>query len=218
MNTIKVILTGATGFVGEGILLECLLHPAVTTVLAVSRKPYELNHPKLKQYIVPDFTDLDNALKELKGYDTCFYCVGISSSGMDERTYTKVTYDTTITFAQTLFKLNPNMVFNFISGRSTDDSEQGNVMWARVKGKTENALRKIPFKDQYNFRPGFMKPTPGQGNVKGFYKLISPIWPLIFPSTSCTMKEVGLAMINAALKGYTKHNLEVEDIKSLAQK
>lgn len=218
MNTFKVILTGATGFVGEGVLMECLLHPAVTEVLSVSRKPYELHHPKLKQCIVPDFMNLDYALDDLKGYDACFYCVGISSSGLDEKTYTKITYDTTIDFAQTLVKLNPDIVFNFVSGKSTDSSEQGKVMWARVKGRTENALAKMPFKNQYNFRPGFMKPSPGQGNVKGFYKVISPIWPLLFPSTSCKMKEVGLAMINAVLKGYSKHTLEVEDIKTLAKK
>lgn len=213
----KVILTGATGFVGEGVLMECLLHPSVTEVLAVGRKSYELNHPKLRQLIIPDFLRLNDSMPALKGYDACFYCAGISSSGLDESTYTRITYDTTISFAQTLCELNPGMVFNFVSGKSTDSSEQGRVMWARVKGKTENALKEIPFRKEYNFRPGFMKPTPGQGNVKTFYKLISPIWPILFPKQSCTMKEVGLAMINAALKGYSKNILEVEDIRKLAR-
>jgi len=216
IGKLKIIITGATGFVGEGVLLECLIHPHVEKVLVISRKLYGLDHPKLKQCIVPDFMNLSYAKEELVGYDACFYCVGISSTGLDERTYTHITYDTTIYFADVLSELNPDMVFNFVSGKSTDSSERGNVMWARVKGKTENALKKFPFKNQYNFRPGFMKPTPGQGNVKSFYKVIGGVWPLLFPKQSCLMKEVGLAMINVVLKGYPKQTLEVEDIKALA--
>lgn len=212
----KIILTGATGFVGEGVLLECFAHAAVTEVLAVSRKRCELKHPKLKQCILTDFMHSGYAMNDLKGYDACFYCAGVSSPGMDEKTYTAITYHTTITFAETLLNLNPNMIFNFISGRSTDSSERGQVMWARIKGKTENTLRRMPFKAQYNFRPGFMKPTQGQRNVKCFYKIISPVWPLLFPAASCTMKEEGLALINSVLKDYPKHTLEVDDIKDLA--
>jgi hypothetical protein len=217
-RAIKVTLTGATGFVGEGVLLECLIHPQVEEVLVVSRKPYGLDHPKLKQCIVPDFMNLSYAAKEqLKGYDACFYCAGISSAGLNESTYTHITYDTTIHFADVLSELNPDMVFSFVSGKSTDSSENGKVMWARVKGKTENALKHFSFKEQYNFRPGFMKPTPGQGNVKTFYKVIGGIWPILFPKQSCLMKEVGLAMINAVLKGYPKQTLEISDIKKLAR-
>ena len=212
----KVILTGATGFVGEGVLIECLAHPQVEKVLIVSRKPYSLNHPKLRQCIVPNFMDLSNAKDKLTGYDACFYCVGISSMGLDEKTYTRITYDVTIYFADFISGLNDNMVFNFVSGRNTDSSEKGNVMWARVKGKTENALRERPFRKQYNFRPGFMKPTPGQRNVKPFYKFISGIWPILFPKRSCAIEEIGRAMIKGALIGFEKQTLEVDDIKVLA--
>lgn len=214
--SLRIIITGVTGFVGEGVLLECLKHPEVREVLTVSRKPYGMNHHKLKQCIVPDFMNISHAGEQLTGYDACFYCAGVSSSGMDEKTYTHITYDTTVYFADILSELNPDMIFNFVSGKSTDSSENGKVMWARVKGKTENGLRQIPFKKQYNFRPGFMNPTPGQKNVKPFYKFISGVWPILFPKQSCSMKEVGLAMINAVLKGYPKQTLEVKDIKKLA--
>lgn len=214
---LKIIITGATGFVGEGVLLECLVHPHVEQVLIVSRKPYSLSHPKMRQYIVPYFMNLSHAKEQLTGYDACFYCVGISSTGLDENTYTHITYDTTIYFADILSELNPDMVFNFVSGRSTDSSERGSVMWARIKGKTENALKEFPFRKQYNFRPGFMRPTRGQKNVKTFYRIIGSVWPLLFPKQSCLMKEVGLAMINAVIKGYPKQTLEVMDIKQLAK-
>lgn len=214
---LKIIITGATGFVGEGVLLECLAHLQVEQVLIVSRKPYSLSHPKMRQCIVSDFMNLGDAKEQLTGYDACFYCVGISSTELDEKTYTHITYDTTIYFADILSELNPDMVFNFVSGRNTDSSERGRVMWARIKGKTENALKEFPFRKQYNFRPGFMRPTRGQKNVKTFYKIIGSVWPLLFPKQSCLMKEVGLAMINAVIKGYPKQTLEVIDIKQLAK-
>lgn len=213
----NVILTGATGFVGEGVLMECLKHPQVKTVLSISRRPIGLVHPKLKQHVIDNFKEVGSIKSELEKYDACFYCAGISSRGLNELTYTKITYDTTIHFAETLSESNPNMVFNFLSGRSTDSTESGEVMWARVKGKTENALKNIFFKEQYNFRPGFMNPTSGQKNVKGFYKIIAFFWPLLFPGSWCKMSEVGQAMINAVLKGYKKQTLEVDDIKELAK-
>lgn len=217
---IKVILTGATGLVGEGVLLECLSHPNIIEVLMVGRRPSHVKHQKLKECIVADFLKLEEVTEQLTGYDACFYCAGISSNGLTEAQYMHITYDTTLHFAQKLLELNPNMVFCHVSGGSTDSSEKGAVMWARVKGKTENALMRLPFKKVYNFRPGFMKPTEGQQNVKSYYKVISSLYPLLrflMPNRVITMKEVGLAMINSVLKGYSKPILEVEDIKLLAQ-
>ena len=212
----KIIVTGATGMAGEGVLLECLQNDAVTEVLIVNRRHYDISHPKLKELLVPDFTKLDSYSDHLTGYDGCFYCAGISSVGMDEAKYTHITYDTTLAFASTLAKLNPNMVFNFITGAGTDSSEKGKVMWARVKGKTENDLMKLPFRGQYNFRPGFMKPFKGQKNVKAIFKPIIFIYPIFFPKTSLTLSEVGQAMINAVSKGYSKQVLKIADIKELA--
>ncbi|ACU63150.1 NAD-dependent epimerase/dehydratase family protein [Chitinophaga pinensis] len=212
----KVIITGATGFVGEGVLLECLRNNNVSAVLMVNRKPSGIQHHKLRECIVTDFMDLSAVKPQLIGYDACFYCAGISSVGLTEEVYTHITYDLTINFAKVMLSLNPDMVFNFVSGSHTDASEKGKLMWARVKGKAENALGKMPFKAQYNFRPGFMKPTKGQQNVKTFYKIIVPIFPLLFPSQSCTLREVGLSMINATLKGSAVRTLEISDIKRLA--
>lgn len=215
----KVIITGATGMVGEGVLLECLEHPAVEQVLIVNRKHYEKIHPKLKELLVPDFFDLDKVAGQLAGYDACFFCAGISSLGMKEPEYTHITYNLTMNFAQTLVKLNPNMVFNFVSGSHTDSSEKGKIMWARVKGKTENDLFKLPFKKVYAFRPAFMKPVEGQKNITGYYKLIPLLYPffkLLMPGQVSTLKQVALAMINTVIKGYDKTILEVKDIKILA--
>lgn len=216
---LKVILTGASGMVGEGVLLESLKHPDVEEVLMVNRRHIEMSHPKLKELIVPDFLKLDEYTNQLTGYDACFYCAGISSVGMKEDAYSVVTYDTPLHFAQRLVKLNPNMIFNHVSGASTDSTEKGKIMWARVKGRAENALMKLPFKKVYNFRPGFMKPIKGQKNIKKAYKIIiafSPLFFLLLPNKSSTMSQLGLAIINAALKGYPKQILEVKDIKLLA--
>jgi len=214
----KVIITGATGMVGEGVLMECLQNTDVSQVLIINRRHYELIHPKLKELIVPDFFKIEEKSEELEGYDGCFYCAGVSSIGMNEKDYAHITYDTTLHFAETLARLNPNMVFTFVTGRHTDSSERGRMMWARVKGKTENALMKLPFKGEYNFRPGFMKPTEGQKNVKSIFKIFTVFYPWLFPNQSLTLQEVGVAMINAVLKGYEKQVLEVEDIKRLANR
>jgi hypothetical protein len=216
---LKVILTGASGMVGEGVLLESLKHPDIEQVLMVNRRHVEMSHPKLKELIVPDFLKLDEDTTQLSGYDACFYCAGISSVGMKEDAYSVVTYDTPLHFAQILVKLNPEMIFNHVSGGHTDSSEKGKVMWARVKGRAENALMKLPFKKVYNFRPGFMKPIKGQKNIKTAYRIITKLSPLFFlflPNNSSTMSQLGLAIINAALKGYPKQILEVKDIKLLA--
>lgn len=214
---IKIILTGATGMVGEGVLLECLENPNISEVLSVSRKPSGKKHAKLKEYLVSDFLSIDVNDENLKGYDACFFCAGISSVGMSEEDYTKITYDTTLHFAKVLLNLNPEMVFNYVSGASTDKTESGKLMWARVKGKTENDLKKLGFKDAYNFRPGFMKPVEGQVNVKWFFKPLVWLFPIILPSKSLTLHEVGRAMINAVQKGYPTSVLEIQDIKNLAK-
>jgi uncharacterized protein YbjT (DUF2867 family) len=215
--SLKLIITGATGFVGEGVLLACLEQPQISEVLMVNRKPFDLKHPKLTELIVPDFMNLDAVRNQLTGYDACFYCAGISSVGLDEKAYTDITYTITMYVAKTLLELNPDIVFNFISGSHTDSSEKGKVMWARVKGKTENALMQMPFKAQYNFRPGGMKAFSGQKNAKTIYKLIVGLIGLLSPRRVVTIQEIGLAMINAVVKGYPKQILEMSDIKVLAK-
>ncbi|MCD0455962.1 NAD-dependent epimerase/dehydratase family protein [Chryseobacterium sp. LC2016-27] len=213
----KIIITGTTGMVGEGVLIECLQNNKVSEILSVSRRSCGIKHPKLKELIISDFLQLDNFHDQLIGYDACFYCAGISSIGLDEDKYTKITFDTTLHFAKTLLDLNPNMTFNYISGKSTDSSEKGKIMWARVKGKTENTLMKLNFKGQYNFRPGFMKHFKEQKNVKTIFKIFGAFYPTLFPKSSLTLQEVGRAMINISEKGYSKQILEVSDIKKIAQ-
>lgn len=213
----KVIVTGATGMVGEGVLLECLENNTVKKVLMINRKPSPVKHQKLIELIVPNFMDLEAFDAQLTGYDACFYCAGISSVGMDEVKYTQITYDTTMSLASKLASLNPNMVFTYVSGSHTDSSEKGRVMWARVKGKTENDLIKLPFKGVYNFRPGFMKPFKGQKNVKTFLKPLIFLFPILLPTKSLTLKQVGQAMINVVEKGYSKNILEIDDIKIAAK-
>ena len=217
MDKIKVIITGATGMVGEGVLLECLRDERVSEILIVNRRHYDLEHPKLKELIIPDFFKIEDFSESLVGYDACFYCAGISSVGVKEEKYSKVTFDTTLHVARFLMQVNAGMVFNFVTGRHTDSTEKGKLMWARVKGKTENALMKLPFKGQYNFRPGFMKPFNEQKNVKAFFKPIIFLYPKLFPGTSLTMQEVGRAMIKTVTDGYRKQILEVGDIKELGK-
>jgi uncharacterized protein YbjT (DUF2867 family) len=213
----KIILTGATGMAGEGVLFECLENPHVTAILIVGRKPYDLKHPKLKELLVPDFLKIGDYAKELVGYDACFYCAGISSVGMGEEQYTLITYTTTMAFAKTLLAENPSMVFNFITGRSTDSSEKGKFMWARVKGKTENDLMKLGFKAQYNFRPALMLPAKGQKSVKPIFKIMANVLKYFMPSSTITLKDLGKAMVNVVLNGYPSSILEVKDIKIAAK-
>ncbi|MDF2553408.1 MAG: NAD-dependent epimerase/dehydratase family protein [Chryseobacterium sp.] len=212
----KVILTGATGMVGEGVLMECLENPDVFEILSVSRKPSGKKHAKLKEYLVPDFLKINLNDENLKGYDACFFCAGISSMGMNEQDYTKITYDTTLHFAKAVLNQNPESTFNFVSGVYTDSSENGKFMWARVKGKTENNLQKLGFKAVYNFRPGFMKPVEGQKNVKMLFKPFVWFFPMISPSKTLSLHQVGEAMINVVKRGYPESVLEIEDIKNLA--
>lgn len=215
---LRIMLTGATGFVGEGVLLACLNHPAIAEVLIINRKPTGRTHPKLRELLVPDFMALESVSEHLKGYDACFFCAGISSVGMNEAAYTHITYNLTLHVAQTLLAANPAIVFNFVSGSHTDSSEQGRIMWARVKGKTENALMKLPFQAEYNFRPGGMKPYPGQRNAKPGYTLLITLLGWLSPKRVVTLQEVAEAMIYVVRHGYPRQILEISDIKQVASK
>jgi len=222
MNTvipIKAIITGATGMVGEGVLHECLLDAQVESVLVINRKPCGVQHPKLKEIIHNDFFDFSAIESQLSGYNACFFCLGVSSIGMKEPEYYKMTYTLTMHVAQTLSKLNRDMVFGYITGAGTDSTEKGSSMWARVKGKTENDLMKLPFKQVYAFRPGYMHPTPGLKNVNPYVKYFTWMYPIarvIFPNYVSTLAQMGKAMINSVKYGYPKNVLEVKDINSLA--
>jgi uncharacterized protein YbjT (DUF2867 family) len=215
----KVIITGATGMVGEGVLLECLADPAIERVLVVARRSCGHAHTKLTELLVPDFRELVSVEPQLTGYDACFYCAGVSSVGLKEPEYTAITYDTPLHFAKTLVRLNPGMVLVHVSGAHTDGTEQGKVMWARVKGKAENALARLPFKAVYNFRPSLMKPTPGQLHIKRTYRAMLVFYPLLklfFPGLP--LSDVARAMLNAVRFGAPKTVLEAKDMKALAQR
>ena len=219
MMKIRAILFGATGMVGEGVLLECLKHPDVDSVLVIGRRPCNIKHPKLKEILHHDFFDYSTIESQLKGYNACFFCLGVSSVGMKEAEYTRVTYDLTMQAATTLSRLNPDMTFCYVSGTGTDSTEQGRLMWARVKGRTENQLSRLPFKSVYSFRPGLMKPTKGQKNVKTIMKVVGysySFWKFLSPKNACMLEEVGLAMIQAARVGSSKKILENLDIARLA--
>lgn len=218
---IKVIVTGATGMVGEGVLHECLQHPQVDTVLVINRRPCGVVHPKLKEIIHQDFLNFSAIEGQLSGYDACYFCLGISSVGVNKETYYRMTYTLTLHVAETLSRHNRNMTFCYVSGKGTDSTENGGLMWARVKGKTENDLMKLPFRQVFAFRPGFMKPTEGLMNTLKLYRYLGWLYPIgraLFPNTFCTLKDVGLAMIHATTLGYEKRVLEVNDIVTLAGK
>jgi uncharacterized protein YbjT (DUF2867 family) len=215
---VRIIVTGVTGMVGEGVLLECLETEAVEKVLAVSRKPTKHTHPKLEQLLLPDFTQTGDVEAKLTGYDACFYCAGVSSVGMSEADYTAISYDTPVAFATTLARLNPSMVFTYVTGMRTDSTEQGKTMWARVKGRAENALVRLPFKGVYNFRPGLMTPKRGQKHLKTSYRIalvFAPLLKLFF--RSLTLAQVGRAMIRCVQSGAPKQVLEIADIAALAE-
>jgi len=212
----RIIVTGVTGMVGEGVLLQCLESPDVEKVLAVSRKPVNQTHPKLEQLQIADFRDLAAVESQLTGYDGCFYCAGVSSVGMSEADYTVISYDTPLAFATTLARLNPNLVLTYVTGAHTD--ENGKRMWQRVKGRAESALAKLPLKGVYNFRPGLMTPKRGQKHLKTGYKIalvFAPLLKLFFPAL--TLEQVGKAMLQCVRTGSPKQLLEIPDIKELAR-
>jgi uncharacterized protein YbjT (DUF2867 family) len=217
---LRAIVTGATGMVGEGVLQECLENPEVEVVLVLGRKSCGVSHPKLKEVLHNNFYDLSAIADKLSGYNACFFCLGVSSVGMKEADYYKVTYTLTMHVAETLVKRNTDMSFCYVSGAATDSTEKGRSMWARVKGKTENDLMKLPFKGVYNFRPGFMKAAKGARNTPGLYKAMQWMYPFLraaFPKFACTLKEVAQAMIYVSSKRYEKHILEVTDIVAIAK-
>ena len=206
--------------VGEGVLLTALNHDNVDSILVIGRRPCGVEHSKLKEIIHQDFLNFSIIEEQLKGYQACFFCLDVSSVGMKEEAYRRTTYDITMEAASVLVKLNPEMTFCYVSGAGTDSTERGPLMWARVKGKTENDLAKLSFKAVYAFRPGLLKPVAGQKNLNVLFKAIAwpfPLWKLLFPGSVSTIEDVGLAMINAALYGYSRKVLENSDIAKLAE-
>jgi len=223
MNKLKVIITGATGMVGEGVLHECLHHADVEKVLVITRNPCGYSHPKLTEIIHSNLSDISSLGDRVKGYSACYFCLGVTSLGKNEAEYTQLTYTLTINFAKTLAMLNPDMTFCYISGAGTDSSEKGRTMWARVKGKTENDLMKLPFKQVFNFRPAgiipFLPLKPSQTFYKTFKYVgwLLSVMKVIAPGYILTLKDLAAAMINVSLAGYSKNILEVKDIKILAK-
>ncbi len=218
----KVILFGATGMIGQGVLRECLQDSRVEAVLTVGRSATGRTHPKLRERVHKDLFDYEPIAAELKGYDACFFCLGISSAGMSEADYRHITYDLTLAAATALARLDPRMTFIYVSGAGSDSTERGRVMWARVKGATENALLKLPFKAAYMFRPGAIRPMHGIKSktplYNAFYVALAPLlWLLgrLAPGLVTTTEQMGRAMIRAAAEGAPKPLLETRDINRL---
>jgi uncharacterized protein YbjT (DUF2867 family) len=219
----KVMLLGATGMVGQGVLRECLLDPEVESVLAIGRSATAQQHEKLHGIVLEHLTDLSSVEDKLSGYDACFFCLGVSAVGMSERDYSRVTYHLTLSVAGTLSRLNPAMTFVYVSGSGTDSTERGRMMWARVKGKTENALFGMPFKATYAFRPAYIQPLHGirakNKMVRASYAIMSPLYPVwkaLFPRFVTTTEQLGRAMISVAKQGAPKRVLENSDINAIA--
>ena len=218
----NVLLFGATGMVGQGVLLECLHDPGVARVLAVGRRATGQAHDKLRDLVVPDTADLSAVESQLTGFDACFFCLGVSSAGLSEERYTRLTYDLTLAVARTLARLDPGMTFVYVSGSGTDSSERGRIMWARVKGRTENALLALPFKAAYMFRPAVIVPMHGVRSKTWWYRVLyaltTPFYPALkalLPNGITTTERVGRAMLAVARRGYSKPVLETRDINSL---
>lgn len=217
---INVIITGATGMVGEGVLHECLQHQDVERVLVINRKPCGVTHTKLTEILHNNFFDLSGVAPQLNNYNACYFCLGVSSVGKKEEEYKRLTYDLTLHMASLLSSLNPEMIFCYVSGSGTDSTEQGRSMWARVKGKTENRLLKLPFKGAYMFRPGYIHPTKGLKNTHGYYSALSLLYPMlraVLPKYVISLKELGLAMIHIAQTGQERAILESKDIARIAR-
>jgi uncharacterized protein YbjT (DUF2867 family) len=220
----KVIVFGATGMVGQGVLRECLIDPAVDAVLVVGRAPTGLDNPRLRELVLQDFLDFSRVESDLSGYDACFFCLGISSVGMTEAVYRRVTHDMALAAARTLVKLNPSMTFVFVSGAGADSSGNGSVMWARVKGDTENALLALPFKAVYVFRPAFIQPMHGVKSkttlYNAAYAIGAPIYPLLkrlAPRYVTTTEQMGRAMLGVVEHGAPVRVLENGDINAVAR-
>ncbi len=222
MKKIKVIITGSTGMIGESVLDQCIKHDSVEKILIINRRPSGVQNTKVKEIVLPDFSNAANIKSDLDGYDACFFCVGVSSMGMDESKYSKLTYTLTLDFAKLLSKINPSMVFCYTSANGSDRTEKGRIMWARVRGRTENELLKLPFKKVYSFRPLFLipylkiKPTQTYQSIKYFKWLLVLLRP-VFPNTILKLQNFGLGMINSVLFGNPDNILEVRDIRKLSE-
>jgi uncharacterized protein YbjT (DUF2867 family) len=217
----RIVVFGATGMVGEGVVHEALRHPAVNAVLVIGRRSCGISHRKLKEIVHADFFDYASIEDQLRGHNACFFCLGVTSIGRKEEEYRRLTYDLTMAAARTLSRLNPEMDFAYVSGAGTDISERGQSMWARVKGKTENDLMKLPFKAVYAFRPGYIKPTPGLRHAISISRWIAPLYPVLHAlllKYVCTLEDVGLAMIRVVTDLYAKKVLECSDITALGRK
>ena len=220
-NTIKIIITGSTGMVGEGVLIRALGNQSISEILVINRKSCGYTDAKLKEIIHPNFMDLNSIKDQLKGYDACFFCAGISSVGISKEAYEKITYHLTLAFAETLAELNPAMTFTYVSGQGTDSSEKGRSHWARIKGKTENELKKLPFKAVFAYRPGFIKPIEGMKNQLSFYKYIGWLYPIgqkVLPNGFNLLEEIGDSMIYVSLHGFEQFILNGKEIRETAKK
>ena len=221
---INAIITGATGMVGKGVLLECLESPDVESVLLITRNPIGMQHDKIIEIIHSDFKNLTLLKDEIAKYDTCFFCAGITSAGKSEAEYRRITYDLTLGFAKSMVEINPQVTFCYVSGAGTDSTEKGKSMWARVKGETENALLKLPFNKVYMFRPALIQPMKGIKSRTGIYNftyvLMKPFYPILrsFPKIFTTTELFGKAMLNVIKMGYDKSILENIDINLIARK
>ena len=218
----KVIIFGATGMVGQGVLAECLRDREITQVLTIGRSVSGISHPLVKEVEHRDLMDLSGIEQELKGYDACFFCLGVSSVGMSEHEYERITYDLTISVATVLAKLNPDMVFEYVSGSGTDSTEKGSVRWARGKGRTENELLKLPFRGAYMFRPAMIQPGPGIKSKTPLYQVVysitRPLLPILkglLPAHVTTSEKLGQAMIHVARSGFSKSWIENREINEM---
>jgi uncharacterized protein YbjT (DUF2867 family) len=221
---VKILLFGATGMIGQGVLRECLRDPDVRLVQTVGRTATSVQNPKLKEIVQPDLFQYAAIEQQLSGFDACFFCLGVASAGMKAADYYHLTYELTLAAAETLARLNSHVTFIYVSGSGTDSSERGRMRWARVKGKTENALLHLPFKAAYMFRPGFIQPLHGIQSrtplYRFFYTLTGPVLPLLrrmLPNQILTTEQLGLAMLVAAKRGAPKPLLEARDIRALAR-
>lgn len=221
MQKFNVIITGSTGMVGKSVLLECIEHPSIDKILLINRSALKFDHPKVDEVLLADFSQMHTIKDQLKDYDACFHCMGISSVGKSEEEFTEITFDLTQKLADILYELNENMVFNYVSGTNTDSTEKGKIMWARVKGKTENYILNKGFKDAYMFRPGAIVPEKGIRSSTGWYNivyvLLKPFSPLMKKNKNITTTtKFGLAMINSLISPINLKHLENIDINQLA--
>jgi len=220
----RVLIFGATGMVGQGVRRECLLDPEIDAVQTIGRAATGVQHAKLREILRPDLFQYVDVESQLAGFDACFFCLGVSSVGMPEAQYERLTYTLTLAAAETLSRLNPQMTFVYVSGAGTDSTEKGNLAWARVKGRTENAILRLPFKAAYMFRPGVIQPMHGERAkvtaIRVGYALTKPLLPLLrrlFPRYILTTEDMGKAMINVAKRGASKPILESWDIGNCAR-